>query len=69
MSEMKFSTYEEGINRLNEIMNDIQSGALSIDDMSAVLREAKEIVKFCSDKLYKVDKDIAAVIEDINNRL
>ncbi len=56
-------TYSEATTRLEEIMGKIQGGKVDIDELTGVLKEAQELVKFCRDKLYKVDEEIKALTE------
>lgn len=56
-------TYTEALDRLEEIMGKIQSGKIDIDELSGLLKEAQQLVKFCRDKIYKVDEEIKALTE------
>ena len=58
---MKKMTYTEALDRLEEIMGKIQSGRIDIDELSGLLKEAQQLVKFCRDKIYKVDEEIKAL--------
>lgn len=57
-------TYTEAMNRLEEISAKIQGGRVDIDELSGLLKEAQELVKFCREKLYKVDEEIKALTEE-----
>ena len=57
-------TYNEAMMRLEEITAKIQGGKVDIDELADLLKEAQELVKFCREKLYKVDEDIKALLED-----
>lgn len=61
---MKKMTYAEAMARLEEIMGKVQGGRIDIDELAGVLKEAQELVKFCREKLYKVDEDIKALTEE-----
>ena len=61
---MKKMTYAEAMARLEEIMGKVQGGRIDIDELAGLLKEAKEHVKFCREKLYKVDEDIKALTEE-----
>ena len=61
---MEKMTYNEAVTRLEEIMGKIQSGKIDIDELAGLLKEAQELVKFCREKLYKVDEEIKALLED-----
>ena len=61
---MKKMTYAEAMARLEEIMGKVQGGRIDIDELAGLLKEAQELVKFCREKLYKVDEDIKALTEE-----
>ena len=57
-------TYTKAVARLEEIMENVQGGKLDVDELSGLLKEASELVKFCREKLYKVDEEVKALIDD-----
>ena len=61
---MKKMIYAEAMARLEEIMGKVQGGRIDIDELAGLLKEAQELVKFCREKLYKVDEDIKALTEE-----
>ena len=61
---MKKMTYAEAMNRLEEIVGKVQDGRIDIDELAGLLKEAQELVNFCREKLYKVDKEIKALTEE-----
>ena len=59
-------TYAQAMERLEAIMNDVQGGKMDIDSLVDVLKEADEIIKFCKNKLYKVDEEVKTVLRNIS---
>ena len=57
-------TYTKAVARLEEIMETVQGGKLDVDELSGLLKEASALVKFCREKLYKVDEEVKALIDD-----
>ncbi len=57
-------TYEQSIRRLEEIVQKIERGEMDIDSLTANLKEAKQLVAFCKDKLTKVENDVQKILED-----
>ncbi len=55
-------TYEQAIKRLEEIVRNIESGQTDIDALSAALKEAKELVTFCKDKLTKAEEEVKEIL-------
>ena len=64
---MKKMTYAEAMARLEEITATIQGGRVDIDQLTGLLKEAQQLVKFCREKLYKVDEEIKALTEESEN--
>ncbi|HRN16172.1 MAG TPA: exodeoxyribonuclease VII small subunit [Xylanibacter oryzae] len=56
-------TYEGAVRKLEEIVSKIENDELDIDMMVNELKEAKELIKFCKDKLTKTDEEIKKILE------
>jgi exodeoxyribonuclease VII small subunit len=54
----KQETYSQAIKRLEEIVRQIDNNEMDIDLLSEKIKEANELILFCSDKLTKVDKEV-----------
>lgn len=61
----KIETYNDAIKRLEEIIVQVNAGAVDIDMLTANLREAQELINFCRNKLYKVDEEVKALLSSI----
>lgn len=61
---MEKMRYSEAVARLEEIMAKVQSGRMDIDELAGLLKEAQELVKFCRNKLYKVDEEVKALLDE-----
>ena len=55
--------YEDALKRLEEIVSGIEENKLDIDLIGERLKEARELIKFCRDKLYKTDEEIKKILE------
>ena len=49
--------------QLEEIVSGFEEGNLEIDQLSAKLKEAQELLKFCKTKLLKVEKDVKKILD------
>lgn len=56
--------YKDAIERLETFSRQITSGELDVDELASKLKEAKELVKFCQDKLKHVEDDVKKILED-----
>ena len=57
-------TYEEAIQRIEEITKKIESGEMDIDSLATSLKEAKELVQYCKEKLTKVEADVKKILDE-----
>lgn len=58
----KNEKYEEAMKRLEEIVSGIEGNKLDIDQIGDSLKEARDLIKFCRDKLYKTDEEINKIL-------
>ena len=58
-------SYNQAMERLEEIMNSIQSGVVDIEKLTDALQESDTLIKFCHAKLHKVDEDVKALLQNI----
>lgn len=56
--------YEEAIQELEQIVRQMEDGELDIDTLGEKLKTAKELIKFCKDKLTKTDEEIKKILAD-----
>ena len=54
--------YEEAMKRLEEIVARIEENKMDIDQIGDSLKEARDLIKFCKDKLYKTDEEIKKIL-------
>lgn len=57
-------TYEQAIKRLEEISQQISSGQLDVDDLASKLKEANQLVEFCTSKLKKVEDEVNNILAE-----
>jgi exodeoxyribonuclease VII small subunit len=61
---MKKETYSQAIERLEEIVRQIDNNELEIDALSEKIKEANEIIAFCSAKLTKADAEVEKLLKE-----
>ncbi len=61
----KKETYNEAINQLREIVSEIEGGELDVDILSEKVTEASRLVKVCKEKLFKADKEVQKILENL----
>ena len=56
--------YTQAMQRLEEIVTKIESGEMDIDSLTDNLKEAKELVNFCKEKLTKVENEVKTILDE-----
>ena len=64
MPKKKTETYSEAIDRLEKIVAQIDSNELDIDQLAARIKEANEIIAFCTAKLTKAEGEVENLLAD-----
>jgi exodeoxyribonuclease VII small subunit len=54
----KKHNFEEALSRLEELVNELESGEVQLDDMLKKYEEGAELIKFCLTRLDKAEKQI-----------
>jgi len=62
----KKETYNEAIEKLRVIVEDIESGELDVDVLSEKVKEATRLIKLCKEKLFKADEEVKKILEELN---
>lgn len=58
----KTLTYEQAMKRLEEIVNGLEDNTLELDHLTEILAEAQELIKYCNEKLQKVETDVNKIL-------
>jgi len=62
----KKETYNEAVEKLREIVEDIERGELDVDVLSEKVKEATRLIKLCKEKLFKADEEVKKILEELN---
>jgi exodeoxyribonuclease VII small subunit len=66
MAEKKF---EEAMQRLEEIVQGLESGDLSLGDSLQIFEEGMDLAKFCSRELEAAEKKVTLLVKESGGRL
>ncbi len=61
----KAESYNEAIEKLRNIIAEIEQDKLDVDLLTDKVKEATRLIKLCKDKLYKVDAEVKKVLEEL----
>lgn len=64
MATKKKETYAQALARLEDIVSRIDNNEQEIDELAEKIKEANEIIAFCSDKLTKADREIEKLLSE-----
>lgn len=60
----KSMTYEQAMQRLETIVSGFEQKSLELDQLTAQLAEAQELIKFCNAKLQQVETDVKKLLDN-----
>jgi len=60
-------SYTEAFEELQEIVSGMENSEISIDDLDNKIKRASELLIVCKDKLFKTEKNVQRILEEINN--
>ena len=63
----KETKYEMAISQLEEIVERLDNNQLGIDEMTAQLKKAQQLIKLCKDRLTKTDEEIQKILGEGKN--
>lgn len=55
--------YEEAVHQLESIVSRLENNEMDIDELSAELKKAQQLIKLCKDRLAKTDAEIKKILE------
>ncbi len=64
MPTKKKETYAEAMARLEKIVAQIDGNQLDIDQLADCIKEANEIIAFCTAKLTKAEEEVEKLLSD-----
>lgn len=59
------TNYTEAFTELQEIVDEIEKGEISVDDLSAKVKRAAELIRICKSKLASTEQDVAAILKEL----
>lgn len=61
-------TYTSAITELEEIVGEIESGEVDVDVLTAKVKRASELIKFCRDGLKATQKEVGKALEEMETK-
>lgn len=60
--------YTEAFNELQEIVAEIEEGEISVDELSAKVKRAAQLIKICRKKLTSTEEDVNKILKELEEK-
>jgi len=60
-------TYTEAFDELQQIVRDIEEGEIGVDQLSAKVKRASELIRICKNKLTSTEGDVNKILEELED--
>ncbi|MBX2979027.1 MAG: exodeoxyribonuclease VII small subunit [Flavobacteriales bacterium] len=64
MAEQRM-TYERAYEELETIMNDLQADRISVDELTAKVKRAAELITFCNEMLRSTEAEVSKIVKKL----
>jgi exodeoxyribonuclease VII small subunit len=61
-------SYTEAFNELQAIVSEIEEGEISVDELSAKVKRATQLIKICKGKLSTTEEDVNKILEELEEK-
>jgi exodeoxyribonuclease VII small subunit len=58
-------TYERAYEELETIMQDLQADRISVDDLTAKVKRAADLITFCNDMLRSTEAEVNKIVKKL----
>jgi exodeoxyribonuclease VII small subunit len=66
MARKKQQSFEEGLNRIEQIVEALEAAEISLEESIALYKEGMELSKYCELKLSEAEKQVMVLQKDID---
>lgn len=60
------TNYTEAFEELQTIVSEIEEGEISVDELSAKVKRATELIKICKSKLTSTEEDVNRILKELD---
>jgi exodeoxyribonuclease VII small subunit len=57
--------YTDAFNELQQIVDEIEKGEISVDELSTKVKRAAELIRICKQKLASTEQDVATILKEL----
>lgn len=67
MSKDKELLYTDAFEELQQIVQDIESGEISVDELSEKVKRATVLIAVCKEKLFQTENNVQQILKDLES--
>lgn len=60
-------SYTQAYTELQDIVTHMENSEIPIDELDTRIKRASELLKICKEKLFKTEKNVQDILEEIRN--
>lgn len=65
MAKKRQQKYKEAVKEIEDIISEIESETIDVDELASKVKRASELITFCKDKLKKTEKEVNKILEEV----
>ncbi|KAB2814524.1 exodeoxyribonuclease VII small subunit [Phaeocystidibacter luteus] len=65
MAKQEKLTYESASKELEEILENMKSGEIGVDELAANVERASKLIKYCYERLDQTEKKVDEILKDL----
>jgi exodeoxyribonuclease VII small subunit len=62
------TNYAEAFEELQQIVEDIENGQISVDELSEKVKRATQLIRICKAKLTSTEEDVNKILKDLGDQ-
>jgi exodeoxyribonuclease VII small subunit len=62
----KNTTYTVAFEELQQIVEEIEQGEISVDELSEKVKRAAQLIKICKNKLSTTEEDVSKILKELD---
>lgn len=59
-------SYSEAIATIDEILQQIETGDLDVDELAEKVKQVSELLKLCKGKLFSTEKEVKKILKEMD---
>jgi exodeoxyribonuclease VII small subunit len=60
-------SYAEAVAGIDEILHQIETGELDVDELAEKVKQAAELLKLCKNKLFSTEKEVEKILKEMDD--